>query len=216
MSNDAFVIGIGHPRCGTGFFSGLLTGSGLDVGHEKLRKNGIVSWMLVGGRRCVPWGDSLPLLRSHHRKVLVARSPLNALRSVMLENGVRRSFAWRASVIYEKTGIDILCPSIVPQSHLGLSVASMTHWYEMCLKEEIGLKFRVDVESDLDLLSSYLDIRLCPTDTVSRNQRPNNPHVFEIEMFEELPRRITTRFMELCQVLGYPEDSEKVSRYARK
>jgi hypothetical protein len=216
MTNNSFVVGLGHPRCGTAYFSNLLSGSGLDVGHEKLRTNGIVSWMLVGGRGCVPWGDSLPLMQSHQKKILVARSPLSAIRSVMYENGVRRSFAWRASVIFEKTGIDILCPTIIPQSHLSLSVSSLTYWYELCLQEDIGFKFRVDVESDLSLLSSYLNLQLCSSESLNRNHRPGNPHVFEIEMFQELPRRITTRFLELCHVLGYPDDAEKVSSHIRK
>lgn len=216
MTSNMFVVGLGHPRCGTGFFSGLLSGSGLDVGHEKLGTNGIVSWILAGGRRCVPWGYSLPLKRSHHRKILVARSPLSAIRSVMLENEVRRSFAWRTSVIFEKTGVDILCPTMIPQSHVSLSIVSLIYWYELCMQYDIDFTFRIDVESDLSLLSSQLDLQLCPTESINRNQRPKNPHVFEIEMFEELPRRVTSGFIELCQVLGYPEDAEKVSRHIRK
>lgn len=40
------ILGVGHPRTGTGFTSAILRKWGLDVGHEWIGKDGIVSWFL--------------------------------------------------------------------------------------------------------------------------------------------------------------------------
>lgn len=41
------ILGVGHPRTGTGYSSKLINSFGLDVGHEELRKDGLVAWPLV-------------------------------------------------------------------------------------------------------------------------------------------------------------------------
>ena len=41
------ILGLGHPRTGTGFTSKLLNSWGLNVGHETMKKHGIVAWQLI-------------------------------------------------------------------------------------------------------------------------------------------------------------------------
>lgn len=82
------LVGLGHPRCGTHFTASLLTSAGLQVGHERIRRDGMVSWMTVAERDAVPWGESYgdlgPRLRSS--LFLVARSPVTAMRSILGED----------------------------------------------------------------------------------------------------------------------------------
>lgn len=48
---DALILGVGHPRTGTGYTAKLLQSWGLDVGHEKIGEHGTVDWSLsVGGQ----------------------------------------------------------------------------------------------------------------------------------------------------------------------
>mgnify|MGYP001101801554 FL=1 len=47
--------GLGHPRTGTGYTAKLLQSWGLDVGHEKMGKDGTVDWSLVAGKSL--WQD---------------------------------------------------------------------------------------------------------------------------------------------------------------
>jgi len=41
------ILGLGHPRTGTGFTSSILNSWGLEVGHEKLERDGVVAWQLA-------------------------------------------------------------------------------------------------------------------------------------------------------------------------
>lgn len=61
------ILGLGHPRTGTAYTSKVLSDWGLDVGHEELGKQGIVSWLLVK-----PKG---PYLSWHQRDTGIDRRP---------------------------------------------------------------------------------------------------------------------------------------------
>ena len=41
------ILGVGHPRTGTGYTSKLLESFGLLVGHEKLKRDGLVAWQMT-------------------------------------------------------------------------------------------------------------------------------------------------------------------------
>ena len=44
---DYKVLGVGHPRTGTGYTSKLLESFGLSIGHERLKDDGIVAWQMT-------------------------------------------------------------------------------------------------------------------------------------------------------------------------
>lgn len=43
---DIFLMNIGHPRTGTGYMTTVYKALGLDIGHEKVGKDGISDWAL--------------------------------------------------------------------------------------------------------------------------------------------------------------------------
>jgi hypothetical protein len=47
MPTQVKILGLGHPRTGTGYTAFLLKSWGLDVGHEVLASDGIVAWPLA-------------------------------------------------------------------------------------------------------------------------------------------------------------------------
>lgn len=47
MINHIKILGLGHPRTGTGFTAKVLTQWGLPMGHEVFREYGSVNWALV-------------------------------------------------------------------------------------------------------------------------------------------------------------------------
>jgi len=47
IKKDYKILGVGHPRTGTGYTSKLLQNMGLDVGHETLMKDGVVAWQFI-------------------------------------------------------------------------------------------------------------------------------------------------------------------------
>ena len=78
---------IGHPRCGTGSVAYYLTEMGHKVGHEKMRLNGVSSWMLAVEDVKYPWGDDINKNRFYFKNIIhIVRNPINAIPSIILEN----------------------------------------------------------------------------------------------------------------------------------
>ena len=50
------ILGVGHPRTGTGYTAKLLQSWGLDVGHEVMGEHGTVDWSLAPGEKSL-WQD---------------------------------------------------------------------------------------------------------------------------------------------------------------
>jgi hypothetical protein len=48
-SANMFILGLGHPRTGTKFTKDFIQSLGLDIGHEKIGKNGYIDWSLTSG-----------------------------------------------------------------------------------------------------------------------------------------------------------------------
>lgn len=199
-------LGLGHPRCGTGFTAGLLHSSGLDIGHERIREDGMVSWMAISERKRVPWGDSYGRIDPHEVSIfLVARSPLTAIGSIMGEDLNRRSFAWRAQVLWERADVDICSARQVPQTDLGHAVASYTLWFEECLRFDPQLIFRVDHTEDDAALSTLTGVNVVRTPEVPRNSRPGKHKLIDYspERLQTLPPRWFDKLSAVGQALGY-------------
>ena len=47
------ILGLGHPRTGTGYTATILNSWGLKIGHERLEEDGIVAWQLAINKG--PW-----------------------------------------------------------------------------------------------------------------------------------------------------------------
>lgn len=89
---DKLIIITGCGRSGTTFSSKVLRRMGLEIGHERLRKNGVSSWYLTSKRKKVQLGPSLYDLRSFNKIIIhQVREPLASISS-MLSTG---SPSWR-------------------------------------------------------------------------------------------------------------------------
>jgi hypothetical protein len=91
------VLVLGHPRSGTGYTALCFRQCGWEVGHEKVERDGISSWMWAVEANAVPWGDPrgdtlLPEVVLH-----VLRDPAACVSSVAYtEHGSEK---WRAKWI---------------------------------------------------------------------------------------------------------------------
>jgi len=217
------IVGLGHPRCGTGFTASLLQQHGLDVGHEKPGADGVVSWMQVSRRGAAPWGTTLTEYPAGSRLFLVARSPLAALNSVATENQQIRSIGFRAEVIWERCGLDIFAeenqsgdPAIY--DFLGWAVMSMAYWFEMCLAEGPEFVYRVEQPRDDALLAE-----LTGRDIVRKGKKiwrnAYGAHKvserldYSMEELHRVPVRHLARLVEVTGRLGYPDEAEILAKY---
>jgi hypothetical protein len=114
----ARLVCLGHPRCGSASLAAALRDAGLQVGHEKLGVDGIVSWWHTGWR--LP-KTGWPVLKHSvgqrsgiwiaGKAFLYLRNPRDSIPSIILENEAQgrenNSFRFRRRVLNANFGIDI-------------------------------------------------------------------------------------------------------------
>lgn len=102
MNEEKLICGLGHSRSGTGYLSKYLQSLGIDVGHEKMGKDGIVSWMFaIDNASEVPYSidNSVPNDYQFKYKIHVIRNPYNAIQSVAMGSDSLESWEYRKKFI---------------------------------------------------------------------------------------------------------------------
>lgn len=120
---------IGHPRCASGYMATVFSAHNQLVGHEKLARDGISSWMYVVRDHRLPFGDNVTLTHQFRHTVLFLRDPAQAIASIVLENGISQSFDFRRGHILRATGCDIASLT----QPLIRSIASYVLWNQMAI-----------------------------------------------------------------------------------
>ena len=209
---DNYIVGIGHPRCGTGYTASLLQKWGKDVGHEYHHQDGIVSWMIASNRSSVPWGDGVPIIKPNFKCFTIARSPIDAIPSMIPEASNLYSFGFRAQVIWQELGIDITNEKNVPQTEIGMSLGIWALWMKIVLNRSSKHIFRIDRDEDLPLLAAFLGLEpILNTDNIHLNSRPEiRDNNFKIENFSKFPVPLAKITLNMCLKLGYQEDHAKL------
>lgn len=217
------IIGLGHPRCGTGFTASLLQQHGLDVGHEEIGADGTVSWMQVAKRSTPPWGTTLTEFPAGATVFLVARSPLGALNSVATENQQIRSIGFRAEVIWERCRVDIFSganqtgdPAIY--DFLGWAVMSMAYWYEMCFAENPQLVYRVEQPRDDEPLGELVGTQIVRKGKkIWRNaygaHKVSERLEYSMDELARVNKDHLARLVDVTDRLGYPDEAKILGGY---
>jgi hypothetical protein len=148
------VLCVGHPRCGSGYMSQLLSAFGLEVGHERMEAQGISSWMFAVDDARYPYGkDKYARSRryTHFRQIIHhVRSPLDAIPSLLVENQYSEtSFAFRQKHIQRYFGLDL-----ATLSPMDAAVASFVYWNRII--ELMNPNITVRIENGHKRLFRYL------------------------------------------------------------
>lgn len=80
----AFLLITGCARSGTTYISNFLCQSGVDVPHERVGKEGCVSWMMAADTIHAPWGPGSATFAFEHTFHQV-RDPLKSISSLAME-----------------------------------------------------------------------------------------------------------------------------------
>lgn len=217
------LIGLGHPRCGTGFAASLLRANGVDARHEEVGPEGIVSWMQLAKRGPAPWGNTLTEYPPAAKVFLVARSPLAALDAVATENQQIRSIGLRSQLLWERRRIDMFAwPNQTAGANIydyfGWAVMSLAWWYDICFDGQPEIVFRIEHAADDDLLSALAGRTITRAGRhVWQNQY--GPHkksgrlTYPVSELGRVPKEHLAKLIETTERLGYPEDVHTMRQY---
>ncbi|MBT42247.1 MAG: hypothetical protein CMF12_06945 [Idiomarina sp.] len=123
------LLGVGHPRFGSGYLSKVLSAAGLQVGHERVRADGAVSWMFAVSDWVYPYGDRHSgHYTSFEFNFIFIRNPFSALPSCVRENRAVNSFKFRRWHIYNAFGVDIN----EFENEFDRAAISIIYWYKLC------------------------------------------------------------------------------------
>ena len=78
------ILGLGHPRTGTRLTAATCLSLGLDVGHEALGKDGIVSWLLIKQSGPYPFMPANVKKRPKYKHLVYnVRNPIHTIPSIV-------------------------------------------------------------------------------------------------------------------------------------
>jgi hypothetical protein len=133
---DFKTILLGHPRCGSRSLAAALSNYGLICGHERLERDGMVSWWHTGhylGGSDFNNGKKTPSKFSVSLVGHYIRNPIDAVPSILIENEQsgreNNSFKFRDMLLRRWYGVDI---SAMPP--LAAAATSYALWNDKAAK----------------------------------------------------------------------------------
>lgn len=212
------LLVVGHPRCGTGFAAELCGQLGLDIGHEKLGRDGISSWMFAVEADDNPYAlDAVSRTRrafAWKHLVLPVRDLATAVASVMRESAhAPPSYAFRREHILRLTGLDLDTLATA----LERAVRSVTAWARIVMAQQPDLWFRIEDQSDrlrefligaglcdAQRRDAVLDTAPVNADKPYRGVRYEKPEV-DAPAWRALPAATRAEIAWFCQTFGYAD-----------
>ena len=210
------ILAVGHPRCGSGYMSALLKSYGIDAGHERMGKDGIVSWMFSVYDLNNPFSlnkyAQSRYYTSFEKIIMFTRDPLNAIPSIIRENNEsEKSFDFRRKHIRLYNGYD------VSEISGDLEKAIDTYYFWSLMVIGINkLDLIVRVEFDKDILLDFLrdndfevmvDYDSLPDENVNSDKKYAGKRIAKpvvtADDWLNLSYSYKSKLNELCSVLNY-------------
>lgn len=88
------ILITGHPRSGTAYMSALFSANGIDVGHEKMGRDGISTWMACVAEPIEGYPVECPDVSNvaFDKVIYVLRDPIQAISSIAFTEGATDDF----------------------------------------------------------------------------------------------------------------------------
>ncbi len=203
---------IGHPRCGSGYISKVLECYGLKVGHEFMKKHGIVSWFAGNFYddnkiSCRKYTGFVRTHRDNFKKIIhFIRDPYFAIPSIINENKYGESYVYRRDVIkfYYDINLDDL-------EEPNKSVTSYLYWNDLCLKKS-NIDCTIKVENCIDDIKKMLEEFEYPTNLLQELPPTDYHHrKRDVINYENISDILLKRLDMFCLKYGYKSFSERIN-----
>jgi len=206
MKTNYKILGVGHPRTGTGYTASLLNHLGLKVGHEKLMDDGIVAWQMLlpfehFDKVGLPWIKSIDIKWSElsfDHIVYNVRNPKHSIPSILgTENCSSRFRSQIADFTNTKNRTEQTIASLVG--------------FDSTIKEKYNSHFVYRVEDQEHLLRNYVLDKYSITNNKkikepakNCNTRKNRKNYLEPKLsFENVRDEYITMLEKYCIEYGY-------------
>jgi hypothetical protein len=140
---QTMILGVGHPNTGTEYTSELLNLWGLEVGHEKLKKNGIVNWSLSTGGKSLSEDLHFGDYKWDHI-VYCVRNPKDSIPSIVYTMN-------KESGDFIKNNINL-----IGRNKIDKTIDSLHKWNQLIMKLNPSVIYRIEDEEEK--LFNYLKI----------------------------------------------------------
>lgn len=194
-AKQKLILGLGHPRTGTGYTAKLLQSWGLDVGHEKMGKDGTVDWSLAAGKSL--WQDVDIKDFDWKHIVYCVRDPKKAIpSSVYTEDIQSHSIDFR-----KENGV------VVKENPIVTAINSIARWEHLISLLEPEIIYRIEDEGQelFEHLKS-MGVGVEWSDEVLGQKQNTRAHKSWEEMiaeFGEIPAKSKIRINQYCRKYGY-------------
>lgn len=190
------ILGLGHPRTGTGFTTKLLKLWGLKVGHEVLKEDGIVAWQLALTKG--PWLfiKDIENTIKHDTLIYNVRNPKTSIPSIVFtENTVQASKSYRI----DKGGV------IKSENKVEFAINSILAWDRHIQNKRPDIVYRIEDESEK--LFNFLKDSGYDVNYIEFNQKVNERAHSNMEDlqedFENVSPAIKKKINRFCRRYGY-------------
>jgi len=212
---------IGHPRCGTGYISHLLTAFGWQVGHEDMKQDGISSWMLTVNSDNYPWGNignkfNRPIRQFEFNTIIhIIRNPFDAIPSIILENKYSpTSYIFMRNQILQELHIELPehSNSRTLQEDIIIATQTFLYWNILCSMKSPSIV--IQLEDSFELLQKYNKTQLTKdkTETLFRNstktkcfgdKKRYTKININLEEYKSIPLSLQIQLCKFCETYGY-------------
>ena len=195
------ILGLGHPRTGTGYTHKILKSWGLKVGHEKMEADGIVAWQLVDQKGPWPFISRVKPDNAYKWETIIynVRDPKTSIASIIFsENKSKQSVKFRS----EKLGIDLT------GNRVEAAIRSILEFDKRITAMRPSFTYRIEDQSEElfnFLKSKNYEIQWDDTDVNKKYNARKHPDLSEIEEeFNSVDRILRKRINRYCRKYGYP------------
>lgn len=192
------ILGVGHPRTGTGYTSKILKSWGLDVGHETLREDGTVDWSLSIAKKSL-WQNVYFKEWNWQKVIYCVRDPKESIPSIIFTEDTREdSVNFRASYLpyYNRS-----------RKPIEKAIDSIVGWDQLIrsnFKDLIPYRIEYDSENLFNVLKKDFNIEWNDLEIGNKYNSRKHPGWEDIDISNLKPSYVR-KINSFCRMYGYPD-----------
>lgn len=200
------ILGLGHPRTGTGYTSHMLKYFGFKVGHEIMKEDGIVAWQLAP---ILEKKEDLPFMHrckdvffdTYNWETIIynIRNPKDSICSICYTETKTLNFRNRIAKIETEN------------NRVSMAIQSILYFDEVILNKNPNIIYRI--EHDIDKLYEFLNERYAIKwndliEIVAKDKKNKRKHPDLIELKDEIESvsdELKGKINSFCEKYNYPK-----------